>query len=168
VTAESSLPQSSLRQPSFRLAADSDTETLLGFMQAYYIHDGHPFDCNKAREALIALLRDPSLGRVWLILDGGTAAGYIVICFGYSLEWLGRDAFVDEFYLADRYRGRGWGRKSMEFAEEAARNLGVTTIHLEVVRKNDTALRIYAKLGFKAHMSTLMSKWIAADRCKAS
>ena len=70
--------------------------------------------------ALTALLRDASLGLAWLILDGDAAVGYIVLCFGYSLEWLGRDAFVDEFYLREEYRGRGWGRTTMEFVEEAA------------------------------------------------
>ncbi len=153
-------------EPSFRLAEESDADVLLGFMERYYAHDGHVFDRNKARSALIGLLRDSSLSRAWLILDGEIAAGYIVICFGYSLEWLGRDAFVDEFFLAEEYRGRGWGRRSMEFAENAARKMGVTTLHLEVVHTNATALGIYSKLGFKVHNSALMSKWIARDLSK--
>ncbi len=82
-------------------------------MRAYYAFDGHGFDEDKARVALTTLLRDPNLGRVWLILDGEAPVGYVVIAFGYSLEWLGRDAFVDEFYLLQEYRGSGWGRKTM-------------------------------------------------------
>jgi diamine N-acetyltransferase len=155
-------------EPSFRLANEADADVLLGFMQRYYAHDGHAFDGSKAHAALIGLLRDSSLGSAWLIFDGETAAGYIVICFGYSLEWLGRDAFVDEFYLAEQYRGRGWGRRAMEFAEDAARKLGVTALHLEVVHKNATALEIYSRLGFKVHKSILMSKWIAQDLAKPS
>lgn len=150
-------------EPVFRLAAESDTVTLLDFMQAYYAFDGHGFDREKARGALTKLLRDPELGRVWLILDGEAAAGYVVIAFGYSLEWLGRDAFVDEFYLLPPYRGRGWGRKAMAFVEDAARSLNVTALHLEVVRQNVTALEVYRKLGFKDRESTFLSKWIARD-----
>ncbi len=155
-------------EPSFRLAKEPDADVLLEFMHRYYAYDGHVFDRSKASAALIGLLRDPNFGRAWLILDREMAAGYIVICFGYSLEWLGRDAFIDEFYLAEEYRGRGWGRKAMEFAEDAARELGITTLHLEVVNQNAAALKIYSKLGFKSHTSTFLSKWIARDLSKPS
>ena len=153
-------------QPSFRLAAQSDTATLLKFMHAYYAFDGHGFDQHKARAALTTLLRDHKLGRVWLILDGEVPVGYVVIGFGFSLEWLGRDAFVDEFYLLEQYRGRGWGRATMAFVEDEARLLGVRALHLEVVRQNSTALQVYKKLGFKERESDFLSKWIVRDFSK--
>jgi len=133
-------------EPSFRAAEEADANTLLSFMREYYAFDGHGFDEEKARAALIGLLRDPNLGQVWLIEDTGNPVGYIVICFGYSLEWLGRDAFIDEFYLSDEYRGRGWGRKTMAFVERAAESLNVTALHLEVVAPNTAALQIYRGL----------------------
>jgi GNAT superfamily N-acetyltransferase len=111
-------------------------------------------------------MRDPNLGRAWLILDRGGAVGYVVLCFGYSLEWLGRDAFVDEFYLLEEYRRRGWGRKTMEFVEQEARAAGVRTLHLEVVRENTAALQVYQRLGFVEHESKFLSKWIAQDFSK--
>jgi ribosomal protein S18 acetylase RimI-like enzyme len=92
--------------------------------------------------------------------------GYIVLCFGYSLEWLGRDAFVDEFYLRAEYRGRGWGRRTMEFVEEKARSAGIRALHLEVVRGNGSALELYRRIGFQEHESTFLSKWIARDGSK--
>jgi ribosomal protein S18 acetylase RimI-like enzyme len=152
--------------PQFRLAVESDADLLLEFMQAYYAFDGHGFDREKARVALIALLRDAQLGRAWLIQDGDSPVGYIVLCFGYSLEWLGRDAFVDEFYLHREYRGRGWGRATMAFIEDAARLAGIRTLHLEVVRRNEKALDLYRKLGFREHQSTFLSKWIEKDFSK--
>jgi GNAT superfamily N-acetyltransferase len=153
-------------EPQIRLAGESDADALLEFMQVYYAFDGHGFDREKARVALTALLRDPNLGRAWLILDRDAAVGYVVLCFGYSLEWLGRDAFVDEFYLREEYRGRGWGRATMEFVEEAARAAGIHALHLEVVRQNKKALDLYGRLGFREHASTFLSKWIARDFSK--
>ena len=147
--------------PQFRLAVESDADTLLVFMREYYAFDGHGFDESKARVALTALLRDSNLGLAWLILDDGSPVGYVVLCFGYSLEWLGRDAFIDEFYLREEYRGRGWGRAAMAFVEDAARAAGIRTLHLEVVRENAVALQIYRTMGFQEHESTFMSKWIA-------
>ena len=152
--------------PQFRLAVESDADTLLVFMREYYAFDGHGFDGDKARVALTALLRDSQLGLAWLILDGDTPVGYIVLCFGYSLEWLGRDAFVDELYLREEYRGRGWGRATMAFLENAARDAGVRALHLEVVRENAAALEMYRRTGFQEHESTFLSKWIARDASK--
>jgi len=152
--------------PRFRLASESDADVLLDFMESYYAFDGHGFDREHARVALIALLRDTSLGADWLILDGATPVGYVVLCFGYSLEWLGRDAFVDEFYLREEYRGRGWGAQTIAFLEGAARERGVRALHLEVVKGNETALHLYQKLGFHEHRSRFFSKWIAADLSK--
>ncbi len=153
-------------EPHFRLAVESDAGTLLRFMREYYAFDGHGFEEQKAHVALLALLRDKTLGRAWLILDGGGPVGYVVLCFGYSLEWLGRDAFVDELYLLEEYRRRGWGRRTLEFVEEAARSVGIRTLHLEVVRENTGALELYRKLGFVEHPSTFLSKWIAQDSSK--
>lgn len=150
----------------FRLAAEPDADTLLVFMREYYAFDGHGFDVDKARVALTALLCDPHLGLAWLILDGDNPVGYIVLCFGYSLEWLGRDAFVDELFLREAYRGRGWGRAAMAFLEDAAREAGVRALHLEVVRENAAALEIYRRTGFQEHESTFLSKWIARNASK--
>ena len=160
--------------PALRVATEADAPQLLDFMQAYYAFDGHGFDREKSRAVLTALLRDESLGKVWLVFDSenfDTASqaaqpvGYIVLCFGYSLEWLGRDALVDEFYLLENYRGRGWGAKILSYLEEEARKFGVRVIHLEVIEGN-SALHLYQKLGFEQHHSTFHSKWIANDLSK--
>jgi ribosomal protein S18 acetylase RimI-like enzyme len=146
--------------PTFRVAADSDADFLLGMMQEYYAYDGHAFDRPRARAALLTFLRQPSFGRAWLVCDGEVAVGYIVLTFGYSLEYLGRDAFIDEFYLRPAHRGRGWGRETLSYVEEQARAAGVRSIHLEVVRSNTTAKQVYRRAGYADHEHYLMSKWI--------
>lgn len=152
--------------PEFRVAGTADADLLLDFMREYYAFDGHGYDREKARAALIVLLQNTNFGRVWIILDGNTPVGYAVICFGYSLEWLGRDAFVDELFLREKYRGRGWGKATMAFLEGAAREHGVRALHLEVVDQNAAALGLYSKLGFRAHQATFLSKWIASETAK--
>jgi diamine N-acetyltransferase len=146
-----------LSHPKFRLATPADAELLLDFMRDYYAFDGHHYDREKARMALLGLLDDSVFGMAWLVLDAHTPVGYIVLCFGYSLEYLGRDAFIDEFYLVESYRGRGWGRKTFEFVRGQAEQHGVRAIHLEVVRRNTGALEFYRRLGFKDHDHRLMT-----------
>ncbi len=97
------------------------------------------------------------------MLDAETPVGYIVLTFGYSLEFLGRDAFIDEFFLLPSHRGRGWGKKTLAFVEEQARHNHVRAIHLETVRTNDDAKRLYSKTGFVDRNHYLMSKRIASE-----
>ena len=146
--------------PTFRLATEADAELLLGMMREYYAFDDHAWDEPRARTALLAFLREPSFGRTWLICDPDDPVRYILLTIGYSLEYLGRDAFIDEFFLLPPYRGRGWGRAALNFVEDAARAAGVRAIHLEVVRANNTAKEVYLRSGYVDHARHLMSKWI--------
>lgn len=146
------------RGPEFRLAVPADAVTLIPFMREYYEYDGHAWHEERAREALLGLLKDPQYGYAWLILDANTPVGYVVLTFGYSLEFLGRDAFIDELFLVPAYRGRGWGKKTLEFLEKQAHANGVRAIHLEVVRGNEAAGALYRKCGYIDHDHRLMTK----------
>lgn len=144
----------------FRSASPSDTEPLLAMMRDFYELEHIEFAEADARPALAQILSDESLGRVWLIESGPERAGYLVLTFGFSLEFKGRDAFVDELYLRAEFRGRGYGRRALEVAEVACRELGVRALHLEVERANATGHELYRRFGFKAHDRHLMTKWI--------
>lgn len=151
-------------EPEIRLATADDAELLLDFMKQYYAFDGHHYERENARAALLGLLTNPAYGMAWLILDSANPVGYVVLCFGYSLEFLGRDAFIDELYLIDSYRRRGWGRRTMEFLRLQARSQNVRAIHLEVVRRNTSALEFYRKLGFEDREHSLMTLRLSEDQ----
>ena len=144
--------------PTLRLATESDADLLLTLMREYYAFDGHRFDPPEARSALMGLLREPAYGRAWLILDRNDVIGYVVLCFGYSLEYLGRDAFLDEFYLKETHRRQGLGSQVLKMVEEAARACDVRALHLEVVRRNHAAGQFYRKAGYSDHNHHLMTK----------
>jgi ribosomal protein S18 acetylase RimI-like enzyme len=117
-------------------------------MRGYYAHDRIDLDENAAREALLGPLDDPGIGRVWLIEDSGKPVGYVVALFGWSLEFHGRDAFLDELFIDPEFRGRGHGRRAMALVEAELAALGVRALHLEVERANSGAQRFYSSLGF--------------------
>src|SRR4051794_31720964 len=85
--------------PAFRLAQPSDLALLLAFMREFYAIDGYPFEEQDARAVLLRLIGDDSLGRVWPIMLGDEPVGYLVLAFGYSLEYRGRDAFIAELFV---------------------------------------------------------------------
>ena len=155
-------------EPGFRIAAEADVDVLLALMKDYYVFDGHGWDHDRARDALVVLLRNSQFGLVWLVVDEQTPVGYVVVTFGYSLEFLGRDAFIDELFLIPSHRNRGWGKNILAFVEDQARAHEVRAIHLEVVRGNNHARGLYAAHGYVDHDHSLMSKWIEHRFAKPS
>ena len=143
-----------------RAAVPEDAPQLLGLMREFYAFEHITFDESRARTALARLLDDATLGRVFLIEEDGERAGYVVVAFGYSLEFHGRDAFVDELFLRPSFRGRGLGREVLRFVEDHCRASGVTALHLEVERKNTAAQEFYRRIGFHDHDRYLMTRWI--------
>jgi ribosomal protein S18 acetylase RimI-like enzyme len=142
----------------FQRASPDDAEALLPMMKDFYAEEGYPFDLETARAALLPLLQDDSKGRVWVIRDNGTAVGYAVLALGWSLEYRGRDAFVDEIYVVPSHRRRGLGRRALAIVDEACREIGVRALHLEVEKDNDRARDLYRTHGFADHDRVLMSK----------
>ncbi len=145
----------------FKLAGVADVDLLVEFMREFYALDHLAWDEQAARDALRQILSNNSFGRVWLIQVGGGPVGYIVLTLGFSLEFHGRDAFIDEIYIRSEYRGRGIGRRALEVAEGACRSLGVGALHLEVGRENTDAQGMYRKAGFEDQDSRLMTKYVA-------
>lgn len=145
----------------FKIATTSDTEILVQLIREFHEFEHLAFEEDTIGTLLAKLLNDESLGRVWLIQNSGEPIGYIILTFGYSLEFLGRDAIVDELYIRERYRGQGVGTRALQFVQDTCPALGVQALHLEVDRKNTAAQHLYRKVGFEDHDRYLMTKWIA-------
>jgi diamine N-acetyltransferase len=142
----------------FRRATLDDVPALLDLQQQFYLEEGYPYDRAKMDRGMRELIATPSFGRLFL----GDGA-YLVVTFGFSLEFGGRDAFVDELYVAEPARGRGLGTAALEVAEEACREAGIHALHLEVEHVNDRARALYARKGYVAHERHLMTKKLLSD-----
>jgi GNAT superfamily N-acetyltransferase len=119
-----------------------------------------PFDEPRRRIIFDQFVRDPTFGRAWLILEGEKYVGYVVLTVSFSFEYRGYDAFIDELYIAEESRGRGIGRRAMEFVENVAGELSVNAMHLEVSAANQPALELYRRAGYVDHGRHLMTKWL--------
>jgi ribosomal protein S18 acetylase RimI-like enzyme len=160
---------SSVSQITFRPATKDDKANLLRMMGelaeqepgAYY------FDEPVVRRVLGEFLAALNLGRVWIFSEGAAPAGYIVLTLGYSFEYHGRDAFVDELYVEPQYRRRGIARQALRFVEEQARKMGVQAIHLEVDHGNDPARELYRGSGYEDHGRYLVTKRLIKQKARA-
>jgi ribosomal protein S18 acetylase RimI-like enzyme len=144
----------------FKRADESEVATLLTLMREFYAHENLTFDEGWARRALLGILQNEAHGQVFLIYQQGELVGYTVLTLGYSLEFHGVDAFVDELYLREPARGRGLGRAALEFLAGTCRALGVKALHLEVEHQNTRAQAVYRQFGFQNHERHLLTKWL--------
>ena len=149
----------------FRQAIPGDEAVLLPMMRALAKQDPEviPFNESSARAAFHQFLSLPAFGRIWLLYTGADLIGYIILTIGFSFEFRGHDAFIDELYIVPAHRRRGFGRQTMAFVEQAAREMGVNAIHLEGDPGNDAALELYRRSGYRDHDRFLMTKWLERD-----
>lgn len=158
----------------FNAASAKDEEALLRMMRSLAEQEpgAYFFDEPVVCQVLRKFLASPDLGQAWVFYDEDTPVGYIVLTFGYSFEFHGRDSFIDELYIEPQYRRQGIGKRAMQFVEERARELRVNAIHLEVDQGNDPAAELYRRAGYDDHARFLMTKWLkpgkhgAGDRGK--
>jgi ribosomal protein S18 acetylase RimI-like enzyme len=141
-------------------AGEPDVGELIAMMRDFYGELGEPFEERRSERALRALLKDPSSGAAWIFREDGRAVGYLVVTHGYSLEFSGRIAVVDEVYAVPEMRGRGIGARALALAEEHCRRNGISALRLEVHQENRRALALYERNGFEAHDRYLMTKWL--------
>src|SRR3954452_15749463 len=133
--------------PQFDPVCAADAETLLHMARAFHQEDGHRLDAG-GEMAVAQIATGEPFARAWIVRQAGDAIGYVVLTLGYSIEYGGRDGFIDDLYLVPAVRGRGYGRQLMHFALSQAAALGVKTLHLEVETGNESAMRLYRSIGF--------------------
>jgi GNAT superfamily N-acetyltransferase len=126
----------------FRPARPGDVDAIVALMAGYYAQDGYTF----------------------IAEEDQTLVGYVAVALGFSFEYRGREAFVDELLIAESHRGRGLGGEALEVAEEYCREQGVNALHLEVERHREKALELYRRRGFEDHNRYLMTKWLNRSR----
>jgi GNAT superfamily N-acetyltransferase len=142
------------------LATPGDVELVLEMMREFYVGERLSYREEIARRGLAELWSIPELGRIYVIQAAEGPAGYAILTFGFSLEFHGRDALVDELYVREAYRGSGLGSFCLAFLEQVCRDEGIHAIHLEADFANARAKRLYHRVGYKDHDRHLLTKWL--------
>ena len=141
----------------FRFARAEDIPALLPLMRDFYEYERLPFDAHRIERLLHELITNEQFGHAILFDKANQLAGYMILTFGYSLEFGGRDALIDEFYVVPDARGGGVGAQAIAYAVELCRARGLTDIHLEADHFNARVHEFYKRLGFRDHPRHLMT-----------
>ena len=142
-----------------RAASLADLQLLLPLVEEFHALEGVHQSATMRERALRPLLAEPALGRIWFIEHTGVVLGYVAVCFGYSIEFRGRDAFLDEVFISAPYRGRGLGGAALRALGVEVEALGLKALHLEVDVDNEAARRLYESAGFRLRERYKLMSW---------
>ena len=89
----------------FRRAEIEDIPFVLPLMRDFYTFERLTFDEQRSGLLLQQLIADDTLGQIILFEQSDRLCGYMVLTFGFSMEFHGQDALIDELYVVASGRG---------------------------------------------------------------
>jgi GNAT superfamily N-acetyltransferase len=143
--------------PTIRRAQPEDRDEVNALVRAFHTEDGHPISQRGLTAVRVMLEPDSPQGSIMLLKAGEQPGGYGALCLGFSIEYEGREAFIDDLYVVPSLRGHGYGRLLFDALEREARAAGCSVVHLEVMPGNPVK-RWYEALGYVDRRSTLLTK----------
>lgn len=141
------------------LAKPEHLERLLALVATFHA-EANITSTEETRHAGVAPLLDGiPYGCAYLIGPPRAPIGYMVITFGWSVEFGGLDGIIDELFIRPGVRGRGIASEALVALPRALAGGGLRAIHLEVDKTNAQALKLYRRAGFATRDNYLsMSK----------
>jgi RimJ/RimL family protein N-acetyltransferase len=92
--------------------------------------------------------RDTPEHHLWTVTDAETGVAVGSLWINVRDRGIGRAAFIYDIEMDESQRGKGYGRATMLAGEVAAKELGATTIGLNVFGFNTVAIGLYTSLGY--------------------
>jgi|SRR5687768_12121980 len=145
-----------------RSARTTDIPALVELMAEFYAESGFALPIPAATQSFSTVLADPRLGRVFIIEAGDAPAGYIVLTFGFSMEYGGFQASIDDFFVKPVARGGGLGGAALRVVRDVCSDLGIRAILVETDIESQPARRFYQRSGFEPTGRLLLSLPLAA------
>jgi len=124
-------------------------------MRDFSIEALSPLSLDHIVGALVPILENPGIGEIWVDEDA-SLLGYLVMSWGWGIESGGKEALIDEIYVATAVRGRGIASELMAAALKSARAQQAKTVFLETERSNPRSRGLYEKFHFKVEDSIWM------------
>ncbi|MEM1064212.1 MAG: GNAT family N-acetyltransferase [Pseudomonadota bacterium] len=131
------------------LARPEDMAALTPMVAAFHADQGLDTDETHRAAALAPLLEGSPHGCAYLIGPRKAPVGYLIVSFGWSVEFGGLDGFIDELFIRPSVRGRGVATETLAAVLGELERAGLRALHLEAAADRPRLERLYARAGFK-------------------
>ncbi|MDZ4743546.1 MAG: GNAT family N-acetyltransferase [Verrucomicrobiota bacterium] len=153
-----------MSEPVFTAYTSSARDRLLPLVKMFYAHEQVVFDEKIIFSVLEELAAPHPPGFLYFIEQDGKTAGYLLVTSCFSMEFGGRFLLLDELFLLEEFRGKGVGKKVVQFTESLCEKTGCSHLRLEVHHANHRALATYHKAGFLSHGRDYLTKSIDSGK----
>lgn len=97
----------------------------------------------KDEESIETLKEWQEEGTVYNVFKDEQAVGFFYVRFGgQNVAWL------EDLYISEQFRGQGIGKKAMATLDELMREKKVTSMFVDVIPRNTSAIKLYRECGF--------------------
>ena len=134
----------------------TDISTITQMMQDFYAIDNYPIDVEVAKNLFQEFISNEHLGKSWLIYSENEIVGYIILTYIFSFEYGGKIAFLDELFIKETARGKGFGKEAIQFIQREVPKLSLKLLYLEVEPHNENAQKLYLAHDIELHNRKLM------------
>ena len=134
-----------------RRVTERDREEFIRLSELFYHSSAvlHPVPREYHAALFDEAMRSDAYTEAFLLEEEGRAVGFGVIAKTFSREAGGMVLWLEELFLCENCRGRGYGRKFFDFIEKYAREKDFKRIRLEVEPENTRAQALYERLGYQ-------------------
>jgi GNAT superfamily N-acetyltransferase len=146
-----------------RKMTDGDRERVFGMMRVFY---DSPALIHKSSDAVLirdidACLSDSPFVEGYVFIENGETIGYSMVSKSYTTEYGGLCVWIEDLYLGEGYRNKGFGSQFFGFLEQQYPE--AVRFKLEVEKENEAAVATYKKNGYAVSDYFLMTKEIDKD-----
>lgn len=118
-----------------------------------------PLKFGNLEEDFELILNDTST-ILFAIIEKEKMIGFMNIQCFYSIWSHGKVFFLDDFFIEESFRGRGYGEKTLKSLQEYAKKGGIKRIQLMAENTNPKAIEFYKKHKFNEQEIHLFLKYL--------
>lgn len=136
----------------------TDSKIVAELIKNLYLEDpgGKPMSLQKIQNTFDSLLKHPDRGTIIVLEYDREIIGYSILINFWSNEFGGNILVLDELYIKEEFRSRSIGTN---FIKSLVNNRfgSSVALQLEVSSENNSARKLYEKLGFNLHKNDTMN-----------
>lgn len=131
-----------------RKITENDRAEYLSLCGEFYGSDAvlHNVPAQNFEKTFAELMRSDAYARAYVFEEDGAVVGYALLALTFSQEAGGMVVWVEELYVREAFRSKGYGRQF--FAKLHEEYADAARIRLEVEEENYRAVNLYRKMGF--------------------
>jgi GNAT superfamily N-acetyltransferase len=139
------------------IAQEEDIEALSALLTLLFKQEAEfAPDVTKQRKGLSMIIRNPEVGEILTLKNGGQIIGMVSLLYTISTALGARVAWLEDMIIHPQHRSSGAGTQLIQAAIDHARENGCQRITLLTDSDNISAQRFYSRNGFQRSTMTPM------------